>query len=124
MANSNSKIPKIKKKISSFLTKEDGKISKDALIKAGLVASIGAGMVESVSGIYGDCGAHMNGPPPKASYCRCDESFYVSTGSDLSVDFEETTGELLGTHAHHSDHCSHASHSSHGSHGSHGSGSW
>ena len=34
-------IPKLKRKISSFLAKEDGKISKENLIKAGIfIASI------------------------------------------------------------------------------------
>ena len=33
-------IPELKKKISAFLTKEDGSISKAGLIKAGIIASV------------------------------------------------------------------------------------
>ena len=36
------KIPKLKKKVSSFLTKEDGKISKEKLVKTGVLLSAGA----------------------------------------------------------------------------------
>ena len=35
-------LPKLKKKISSFLTKEDGKITKTSLIKAGILLSSAA----------------------------------------------------------------------------------
>ncbi len=34
--------PKLKKKIESFLTKEDGKISKENIVKTGIVLSVAA----------------------------------------------------------------------------------
>ena len=47
------KIPKLKKKVSSFLTKEDGKISKEKLIKAGvLLSAVAIASLKSVEADY------------------------------------------------------------------------
>ncbi len=50
-------LPKLKRKISSFLTKEDGKISKEALIKTGVLLTAAAianlKSAESYCPVYG-----------------------------------------------------------------------
>ena len=107
------KIPKLKKKISSFLTKEDGKISKENLVKAGILLSAAALSSLSASA---DC-------PPDGSASHDDHC------NDLSVNYSQPT--VTGTHEHghgshssHSAHSAHSSHSNHSSHGSHNSSGW
>ena len=93
-----SRIPKLRKKISSFLTKEDGKISKENLIQTGLLLSAAA--LASLKTVNAGC------PPDTTSHDEhCNE---------LSLRYISQTAR--GTHQH-----GHGSHSSHGSHGSHGS---
>lgn len=78
------KIPKLKKKISSFLTKEDGKISKEKLIKTGvLLSAIAIASLKSVEAQY----QHTN---------------------ELSLSYSGTT--VTGGHSNHSQHSSHGSH--------------
>lgn len=99
------RIPKLKKKIGSFLTKEDGKISKENLIKAGILLS--AAVIATLK--TADAG-HSNTPH----------------SNSITADY--SAGTATGTHSHspaHSNHSSHSSHGSHASHGSHGShGQW
>lgn len=46
-------IPKIKKKVSSFLRNEDGKISKENLIRAGiLISALTIGSVKVVQAVH------------------------------------------------------------------------
>jgi hypothetical protein len=52
------KLPKLKKKISAFLTKEDGKISKQALIKTGILLSAAA--IASLKIASADCPAETS----------------------------------------------------------------
>ena len=86
-------IPKIKKKVKAFLTKEDGKISKDKLVKTGVLMTtitiLTAASVESVC-------------PPISSGTHDDHC------NSLSVEYSAQNG-AKGTH-------------SHGYHGSHDSG--
>jgi hypothetical protein len=101
-------IPELKKKITSFLAKEDGKISKDALIKTGIllgaaaVASLQAGAVCPVQSGQGDDGWTYH------DHCNA-----------LALAHNQTTGDVKATHT--NDHSSHAAHGSHGSHSSNGS---
>ncbi len=100
-------IPKIKRKIIDFLSKEDGKISKDALLKAGLLA----GATIFASAMAGAQTAHsntLNAPSYSSPTASVSHSHHASHSSH-------------GSHGSHSSHGSHGSHSSHGSHGSHSS---
>jgi len=92
-------LPRLKKKISAFLNKEDGKISKENLIKAGaLLSAVAIASLKSAEAgcPVSDPGSHSN---------HCNSSSVAAAGTSAT-----------GSHSH-----SHGSHSSHGSHGSHGS---
>lgn len=91
------KIPKLKKKINAFLTKEDGKISKENLVKTGVL--LGAVSLGSVLAAKNTAAA-------------------VIHSNSLGVSYDSAGSTATGTHGHHA---SHSSHSSHGSHGSHNS---
>ena len=84
-----SKIPKIKKKIYAFLVGEEGKISKQSLLKAGIVL----GTLGILSG----------------KFCSATDTLSLGTYDGSSA---------TATHTSHSSHSSHSSHGSHGSHGS------
>ncbi len=79
-------IPKLKKKIHSFLTKEDGKISKENLIKAGVILSAIA-----LSSVKGVSAGHQN---------------------TLDLAYNDSDGKITGKHVNHSSHGSHGSHTS------------
>jgi hypothetical protein len=54
--------PKIKKEIGAFLTKEEGKISKEKLLKTGIIlGSIAAGAALSVRSVDAATCTHTNG---------------------------------------------------------------
>lgn len=88
------KFPKLKKKISSFLTKEEGKISKESLTRVGIfLGSVAiASSLVSAAGNPGPHNSHSNG--------------LGTTYSDPIV---------TGTHSHAITHTSHGSHGSHNS---------
>ena len=95
------KIPKLKKKINAFLVEEEGKISKQSLLKTGILlttAAVGTAVAaKKVSALHTSGGTqvfHDNGMAIR------------STGHSVSAN-----------HGHHGSHASHGSHSSHGSHG-------
>ncbi len=100
-----SKLPKIKKSVNAFLVGEEGKISKDSLVKAGLLLSayaIGAALASK------DIAGHTN---------------HISHGNDLGAKNEVLTGinnlnRVSAAHGHH------ASHGSHGSHGNNAPCDW
>ena len=94
------KLPTIKKKITSFLTREEGKISNANLIKAGIVISAFA--IAAQVAHAGHSSTHANVP---------------NHTNQLGVQY--SSGTVTGTHGH--SHASHGSHYSHGSHGSHNS---
>lgn len=83
------KIPQLKKKISSFLTREEGKISKENLIKTGVLLSAAA--LASLKSVNAAC-------PP-------DDSQHDEHCNQLSLSYAASTA--TGTHAH-----GHGSHSS------------
>lgn len=59
-------IPKIKKKINAFLIGEEGKISKQALMKAGVIAGgIGTSLlfIETISALTGTHNSHYSNWP-------------------------------------------------------------
>lgn len=87
-----SKIPKIKKKISTFLLSEEGKISKQSLLTMGVL--LGGAAI----------GVSLNAKQVSAG---------ISHGNSLSLGYSGSTATATHTH--------HANHSSHGSHGSHSS---
>ncbi len=102
-------IPKIKKKISSFLTKEEGKISKENLVKTGVLLSAAA--IAALKGVEAAC-------PPDAKGSNL--GYHNEHCNDLSLSYAGETAS--GTHQHgHGSHGSHGSHASHASHGSHSS---
>lgn len=75
-------IPQLKKKISSFLTKEDGKISKEVLIKTGVLL---AAIAISSKAVKADCPTDMSGGHSD----HCNELGLTYTG-----------GVATGTHNH------------------------
>jgi len=91
------KIPKLKKKVNAFLVGEEGKISKQSLLKAGTI--LGAISLSSIMALKGvSAETHPD---------------YVTHVNSLSLGY--SGGTAAATHTHH------ASHTSHGSHGSHNS---
>lgn len=85
------KLPKLKKKINAFMVGEEGRISKESLIKAGtfitfaaLSATIGSSRVEAGN-------VHSN---------------------SLGSNYNDHTMTGTGSHSHHASHSSHGSHSS------------
>jgi len=91
-------LPRFKKKISSFLSEEDGRISKQSLLAISAFLATGA-----LSTIF-------SATSVKAS---------VTHSNDLSL--THSGANAVGIHQHHSSHSSHASHASHGTHSSHAS---
>ena len=90
------KIPNIKKKISSYVLGEEGKISKQSLITLGAVLGTAAlgGMLSAKDVAAG----HTN------AYQHWNNLYLQYSG-----------GAVTGTHSHHSSHQSHNSHASHSS---------
>lgn len=91
-------LPQLKKKVSSFLTKEDGKISKEKLIKTGVI--IGALAVASATVAAG----HSSRP-----------AFNTHT-NQMSISGETTPGTATGIHSHNIQTTPHSSHSQHSDH--------
>lgn len=89
--------PKLKKKITSFLAKEEGKISKESLIKTGILIGV-------VAGSAGLASQEVN------AGCAS-RSSYPTHVNNLGAEYEEITAS--GTHGHHGSHCNHSSHGSH-----------
>jgi len=73
-------IPKLKKKISNFLTKEDGKITKEHLIKTGIILTTLSLATQSSDA---DGTSHVN-----------------------NMRIDNADGEATGTHSHHVSHTS------------------
>ena len=84
-------IPIIKKKVNAFLVGEEGKISKESIMKVGLI--LGASAIgTAIAAKKADAGAtHIN---------------------NLTFNNKMTQVEI--GHTHHASHSSHASHASHG----------
>ena len=95
-------LPAIRKTVSSFLLEEEGKISKQSLLKLGAVV----GGISAMTGIAN--AAHSQ-----------------NVAHSQAVSMSYSTPTITATHSHydpaHSSHASHAAHSSHSSHASHSS---
>ncbi len=104
------KLPEIKKKISSFLSKEDGKISKENLLKTGLVlGAVGIASAKLVSA------GHTNSYSPNCDGVTAEEN-NGATAHSSSMQMEKQETKVAATHdncierhAHHNDHSSHCS---------------
>lgn len=91
-----SKLPQIKKKITSFLKKEEGSISKAKLLKGALLLGTIGIIAESASAVKIE---------------QTEDAFYVlqsggsgrwrSKGSILKTSFDPATGTITATHSHH-----------------------
>lgn len=90
------KVPKLKNEIKNFLLSEEGKITKNNILKTGLLLTALNAMLTPEEGLSQ---VHVNG-------------FF---------DGPNASGGL-GGHTSHTSHSSHGSHGAHGSHGSHGAG--
>lgn len=90
------KLPKLKKKINAFMVGEEGKISKESLLKAGTFIAFIA-LTSSINAAQAEAG--------------------VNHTNSLDVYHSDPTVTTTGTHSHHASHASHGSHSSHGSGG-------
>ncbi|MBW2977577.1 hypothetical protein KY331_01910 [Candidatus Woesearchaeota archaeon] len=96
-------IPKIKKKVNAFLVGEEGKISKESLIKTGALLSMFAlGALKSAK-----AGCPLN--TEEGDYDHCNDMAFIKTGPKL------VTAEHQNS-IHQNAHSSHNSHNSHGSH--------
>lgn len=93
-------IPKVTKKLSSFIKDEKGSISKQSLLSLGTFVGTVA-----VSSIFAAKDAHSGVAGGDADEMTVSHSHHGSHSS----------------HSSHSSHCNHGSHGSHSSHGSHGS---
>ncbi len=91
------KFPKLKKKVTSYLLSEEGKISKQSLMALG--AFLGGAAISSVLLAEDSTAAH---------------SSHSSQGhsNSLSLGYVESSGTATGTHSHHANHSSHSSHNS------------
>ena len=129
MASLSKKIPVFKKKLHSFLTKEDGKISKENLIKGGILATIlSVGAAASAKQV--SAGGKVTCDPscdriPDPEMVKNDDTDYDPVHYNSLVLRPNPAGGgaqgwLEGRHNHCIETC-HNSHSSHNSHGSHGS---
>ena len=96
--------PNFKKKVSDFLSEEDGRIAKQNAFVLG-AALLGSSL--TLKKVYAAT-THGN--------TVSDTSFGTT-----AFTFTHTNHGSHGTHSTHSTHSSHGSHSSHGTHGSHGS---
>jgi len=77
-------IPKLKKKISSFLIGEEGKISKESLLKIGVTLS-GAALTSAIA------------VPKVSAWQAHDNGFNMMT-------YDPGAGVIGATHAHHNEH--------------------
>jgi len=138
-------IPKLKKKVHSFLIKEEGKISKENLIKTGAliaVFSIGAALsAQETEAAYWDVWCHKSNPSeavtcspdcedvndPNFSRSKLEAEDGETRKCDVTINGHQNERSLsvsgataTGTHAH----CAQSCHVSHDSHSDHESGNW
>lgn len=88
MAGIKSKIPEIKREISSFLVGEEGKISKQHILTIGAFLALSAFFTKETA------------------------STHTPAGGGLSGSWNAGTKTVSGSHTHHASHSSHSSHSS------------
>jgi len=116
------KLPKLKKKISAFLTKEEGKISKEALVKTGvLVAGISVAAAINSQPVHAghtnliNCDARNCGLPNPAK--PCNNCNFDGSHNNLLKPLTYSASTATAEHNHCIQACSHGNHASHGSHG-------
>ncbi len=88
-------IPKIKKKLTSFVKGENGKISKQSMLTVGSIvggAALGAAIASKTSE-----GRGIMKMPSHASFHRT----AVKAGPNIVCEIDPTTSEILCTHSHH-----------------------
>jgi len=123
------KIPKIKKEVRAFLTKEDGKMTKENLVKAGIViaafsaaASLNSSDVSAQTHtsncnegwVSGGCGTD----PPDGWSCTDGLAAGNNGEHDNDLDFNVQGNDLVSSHGHCADTFQWDAHSSHTSHSS------
>ncbi|MCK5283528.1 MAG: hypothetical protein KAK00_09060 [Nanoarchaeota archaeon] len=115
------KIPKIKKTIKSFLLSEEGKISKESVLKIGAFLAAAAGTVISESEnveaarhasckMTECCGKHgsdhTSGISETFQHSQCDISVNAPASHANDIKLEVDEGVVVGTHYHAAtDHC-------------------
>jgi len=113
-------LPTIKKKVHSFLTKEDGKISKESLIKTGVL--LGAAAMAGIKTVEAVVTHTSNYPAPYGlGHGNCVP--HAIAGGD---GYNRATPAHQNSYNPSQNHCleTHASHSVHSSHGSGGPCDW
>ena len=95
-------IPKIKKKVNAFLVGEEGKISKESLIKTGAVLTMFA--LGSIKSANAGCPVGRG----NGHFDHCNDMRFQRTSNEPSV--------VAGTHRNEMHNNGHSSHNSHGSH--------
>lgn len=113
------KFPELKKKISSFLRKEDGKISKENLIKAGVIVAASALLAKDVVAGHSSCPVLTQLKPVDTE--SHNQANIIKHSNTLSIG--TTASDISATHNHAIDNC-HSNHSSHTSHCNAGTGKW
>ena len=97
------KIPKIKKKVNSFLISEEGRITKNSLLKMGSLLSAAT------------LGAVLNNEIVSADWHQSDANSGPSHNNHYTLDYTDWVATI--------DHANHGN-QAHSSHYSHGSGGW
>jgi len=104
-------LPALRKTVSSFLLEEEGKISKQSLLKLGAVV----GGISAMTGIAN--AAHSQ----NIAHSQAVSMSYASNNIVITHSHYDPTHSSHASHAAHSSHGSHSSHSSHAVHASHSS---
>ncbi|MBW2979908.1 hypothetical protein KY360_00645 [Candidatus Woesearchaeota archaeon] len=124
------KIPQLKKKVNAFLIGEEGKISKESLLKVGaLLSGAALGIALASKKAYANHVSHSQASDGACTTAADDcvpDTTVICNGNTYhgnSLTVYTTPSSVNAEHAHCIEtHNSHSSHSSHGSHGSHSSG--
>jgi hypothetical protein len=111
------KLPEIKKTINAFLVGEEGKISKQSIIKAGIVLGTVSLSTLSVAGTHSDAITHTNNlgtlTYDNVANAKTSHSQHASHSSEITAPVHGNSGGGGDT----TSPTTHASHASHGSHG-------
>ena len=82
------KLPEIKKEVKDFLSEDSGIITKESIIKTGLLVGATLGLAKNVR-----------------AACGCPPPVWCHTNS-LSLGYDPDTSSATGSHAHHGEHSS------------------
>jgi hypothetical protein len=89
----NKLIPKIKKKVNAFLVGEEGKISKEAILKAGIISG---GIAVSLLFVQGVQATHDNQTTHSNTWVPSHDS---SHSNGLTLDYDQPGSRAWSTHA-------------------------